>query len=112
MRHPHATAQAVDRETLIQLRGCTAKGFAFDRRFGVDSSSDAIYDACVAGLVENLFKVGGARLSGANTPGGRMRARGACGTCMPAPLWQLQGRLALARGRACGLQAAAAVAQA
>jgi hypothetical protein len=43
----------------MQLRGCTAKGFAFDRRFGVDETSDSIYDACVAGLVENLFKVGG-----------------------------------------------------
>jgi hypothetical protein len=41
----------------MQLRGCTAKGFAFDRRFGVDQTSDEIYDNCVAGLVENLFKV-------------------------------------------------------
>ncbi|KIY91621.1 kinesin family protein, partial [Monoraphidium neglectum] len=48
--------QAVDKETLMQLRGCTAKGFAFDRRFGVDQTSDDIYDNCVAGLVENLFK--------------------------------------------------------
>jgi hypothetical protein len=47
----------VDKETLMQLRGCTAKGFAFDRRFGVDQTSDDIYDNCVAGLVENLFKV-------------------------------------------------------
>jgi hypothetical protein len=50
--------QAVDKETLLQLRGCTAKGFAFDRRFGAEQSSDDIYDSCVAGLVENLFKVG------------------------------------------------------
>ncbi|KAI8464145.1 MAG: P-loop containing nucleoside triphosphate hydrolase protein [Monoraphidium minutum] len=48
--------QAVDKDTLMQLRGCTAKGFAFDRRFGVDSSADDIYDSCVAGLVENLFR--------------------------------------------------------
>jgi len=55
---PHAQQQAVDKDTLLQLRGCTAKGFAFDRRFGVDQSSDDIYENCVAGLVENLFKVG------------------------------------------------------
>lgn len=41
----------------MQLRGCTAKGFAFDRRFGADQTSDDIYDSCVSGLVENLFKV-------------------------------------------------------
>jgi hypothetical protein len=49
--------QAVDKATLVQLRGRTAIGYAFDRRYGPDHTSDSIYDDCVASLVENLFKV-------------------------------------------------------
>jgi hypothetical protein len=49
--------QAVDKDTLLQLRGCAAKGFAFDRRFGPEATSGDIYDGCVAGLVDGLFKV-------------------------------------------------------
>lgn len=49
--------QAVDKNTLLQLRGATAKGYAFDRRYGQDVTSDAIYDDCVAQLVEAVFKV-------------------------------------------------------
>lgn len=56
---PAARAQAVDRDTLLSLRGCAAKGFAFDRRFGPECTSDDIYDSCVAGLVDSLFKVQG-----------------------------------------------------
>ncbi|PNW77017.1 hypothetical protein CHLRE_10g418950v5 [Chlamydomonas reinhardtii] len=47
---------AVDKNTLLQLRGATAKGYAFDRRYGQDVTSDAIYDDCVAQLVEAVFK--------------------------------------------------------
>ncbi|GFR41808.1 hypothetical protein Agub_g2578 [Astrephomene gubernaculifera] len=47
---------AVDKNTLLQLRGATAKGYAFDRRYGQDITSDAIYDDCVAQLVEAVFK--------------------------------------------------------
>lgn len=49
--------QAVDRNTLLQLRGQTAKGYAFDRRYGPEHTSDNIYDDCVSHLVDNLFKV-------------------------------------------------------
>lgn len=49
--------QAVDRSTLMQLRGQTAKGYAFDKRYGPEHTSDNIYDDCVSQLVENLFKV-------------------------------------------------------
>lgn len=49
--------QAVDRHTLKQLRGCTAKGYAFDKVYSSDETSDAIYDEAVASLVENCFKV-------------------------------------------------------
>ncbi|GIL52093.1 hypothetical protein Vafri_8067 [Volvox africanus] len=47
---------AVDKNTLLQLRGATAKGYAFDRRYGQDITSDAIYEDCVAQLVEAVFK--------------------------------------------------------
>ncbi|KAF6261928.1 P-loop containing nucleoside triphosphate hydrolase protein [Scenedesmus sp. NREL 46B-D3] len=47
---------AVDRNTLVQLRGQTAKGYAFDRRFSPEHTSDNIYDDCVCHLVDNLFK--------------------------------------------------------
>ncbi|GLC45429.1 hypothetical protein PLESTB_000619800 [Pleodorina starrii] len=47
---------AVDKNTLLQLRGATAKGYAFDRRYGQDVTSDAIYEDCVAQLVEAVFK--------------------------------------------------------
>ncbi|WIA34627.1 hypothetical protein OEZ86_012944 [Tetradesmus obliquus] len=47
---------AVDRNTLLQLRGQTAKGYAFDRRYGPEHTSDNIYDDCVSHLVDNLFK--------------------------------------------------------
>ncbi|PNH03015.1 Kinesin-like protein KIF27, partial [Tetrabaena socialis] len=45
--------RAVDKNTLLQLRGATAKGYAFDRRYGQDVTSDAIYDDCVASLGYN-----------------------------------------------------------
>lgn len=48
---------AVDKTSLFQLRGSTAKGYAFDRRYSPDDSSDKIYDECVANLVEGCFKV-------------------------------------------------------
>jgi hypothetical protein len=53
----HFVLQAVDRNTLMQLRGQTAKGYAFDRRYGPEHTSDNIYDDCVCHLVDNLFKV-------------------------------------------------------
>jgi hypothetical protein len=49
--------QAVDKNTLMQLRGNSAKGYAFDRRYGAEHNSDNIYDDCVKQLVDNLFKV-------------------------------------------------------
>lgn len=49
--------QAVDKVTLLQLRGSSAKGYAFDRRYGPENTSDNIYDDCVTHLVDNLFKV-------------------------------------------------------
>jgi hypothetical protein len=49
--------QAVDKATLMQLRGKAAMGYAFDRRYGSEHTSDSIYDDCVANLVEHLFKV-------------------------------------------------------
>lgn len=53
--------QAVDKNTLLQLRGSTAKGYAFDRRYGQDGTSDDIYNDVVTQLVEKVFKVGGCR---------------------------------------------------
>jgi kinesin family protein 4/21/27 len=53
----HSVLQAVDRNTLMQLRGQTAKGYAFDRRYGPEHTSDNIYDDCMCHLVDNLFKV-------------------------------------------------------
>eukprot|EP00197_Chlamydomonas_leiostraca_P007072 CAMPEP_0202862124 /NCGR_PEP_ID=MMETSP1391-20130828/3279_1 /ASSEMBLY_ACC=CAM_ASM_000867 /TAXON_ID=1034604 /ORGANISM="Chlamydomonas leiostraca, Strain SAG 11-49" /LENGTH=276 /DNA_ID=CAMNT_0049541615 /DNA_START=52 /DNA_END=879 /DNA_ORIENTATION=+ len=47
---------AVDKNTLLQLRGATAKGYAFDKRYAQDVTSDSIYDECVGQLVENCFK--------------------------------------------------------
>lgn len=44
----------------MQLRGSSAKGYAFDRRYGAEHTSDNIYDDCVKHLVDNLFKVGSA----------------------------------------------------
>lgn len=41
----------------MQLRGNSAKGYAFDRRYGAEHNSDNIYDDCVKQLVDNLFKV-------------------------------------------------------
>lgn len=52
-----ACTQAVDKSTLLQLRGAGAKGYAFDRRYGQDVLSDNIYDDCIAQLVESVFKV-------------------------------------------------------
>lgn len=48
----------MDKNTLLQLRGATAKGYAFDKRYGQEVTSDQIYDDCVAQLVEAVFKVG------------------------------------------------------
>jgi hypothetical protein len=53
--HSHAL-QAVDKNTLMQLRGNSAKGYAFDRRYGPEHNSDSIYDECVTHMVDNLFK--------------------------------------------------------
>ncbi len=50
-------SQAVDRNTLLQLRGTAAKGYAFDRRYDQDAISDMIYDDCIAQIVEKVFKV-------------------------------------------------------
>ncbi|MEW5319130.1 MAG: hypothetical protein WDW38_010300 [Sanguina aurantia] len=47
---------AVDRSTLLQLRGTAAKGYAFDKRFGQDDNSDNIYEGCIKQLVESCFK--------------------------------------------------------
>jgi len=47
---------AVDKTSLFQLRGSTAKGYAFDRRYSPEESSDKIYDDCIGSLVENCFK--------------------------------------------------------
>jgi kinesin family protein 4/21/27 len=41
----------------MQLRGQAAKGYAFDRRYGPEHTSDNIYDDCVSNLVENFLKV-------------------------------------------------------
>ena len=49
--------QAVDRATLVQLKGATARGYAFDKRYSMDDSSDLIYKQCIEKLVENIFKV-------------------------------------------------------
>lgn len=54
----HLCLQAVDRSTLLQLRGTAAKGYAFDKRFGQDETSSGIYDGCIKQLVESCFKVG------------------------------------------------------
>lgn len=54
---PLMPLQAVDKNTLMQLRGNSAKGYAFDRRYGPEHNSDTIYDECVSHLVDNLFKV-------------------------------------------------------
>lgn len=48
--------QAVDRNTLLQLKGATARGYAFDRRYGMDDTSDKIFSECVEALVNNVFK--------------------------------------------------------
>jgi hypothetical protein len=48
--------QAVDRNTLLKLSGATAKGYAFDKRYPQDSTSDDIYTDCIAQLVESCFK--------------------------------------------------------
>jgi hypothetical protein len=42
----------------MQLRGSAAKGYAFDRFYGAERTSDAIYDDCVKHLVDSLFRVG------------------------------------------------------
>ncbi|GAX73057.1 hypothetical protein CEUSTIGMA_g510.t1 [Chlamydomonas eustigma] len=47
---------AVDKNTLLQLRGSSAKGYAFDRRYDQNDISDMIYDDCIAQLVEKVFK--------------------------------------------------------
>jgi hypothetical protein len=62
-----AALQAVDRHTLKQLRGSTAKGYAFDKVYSADETSDGIYDETVASLVENCFKVSAAGRKQPNT---------------------------------------------
>lgn len=49
--------QAVDKNTLLQLKGQAARGYAFDRRYGMDDTSNDIFKDCVEGLVNNVFKV-------------------------------------------------------
>lgn len=49
--------QAVDKNTLLQLKGAAARGYAFDRRYGMDDTSNQIFKDCVEGLVNNVFKV-------------------------------------------------------
>lgn len=64
-------SQAVDKNTLIQLRGNAAKGYAFDRCYGPEHTSDSIYEDCVTHLVENLFKVSTAVHEICNLPAGQ-----------------------------------------
>lgn len=54
---PGTRSQAVDKNTLMQLRGSSAKGYAFDRRYDQEAISDNIYDDCISQLVEKVFKV-------------------------------------------------------
>ena len=49
--------QAVDKNTLLQLKGHAARGFAFDKYYGMDDSSDRIFAEVVEALVDNIFKV-------------------------------------------------------
>jgi hypothetical protein len=49
--------QAVDRNTLLQLKGAAARGFAFDQYYGMDDTSDNIYEDLIKNLVDNIFKV-------------------------------------------------------
>jgi hypothetical protein len=49
--------QAVDKNTLLQLKGAAARGFAFDKHYGMDDTSDQIFTDCVEELVNNIFKV-------------------------------------------------------
>ena len=51
--------QAVDKSTLLQLRGSSAKGYAFDRRYDQEAISDLLYDDSISQLVEKVFKVQG-----------------------------------------------------
>jgi pyruvate-formate lyase len=48
--------QAVDRDTLLQLRGAAARGFAFDKYYGMDDTSDKIFTDVVENLVDSIFK--------------------------------------------------------
>lgn len=50
--------QAVDKNTLLQLKGAAARGFAFDRHYSMDDTSDTLYRDLIEGLVDNIFKVG------------------------------------------------------
>eukprot|EP00955_Chlamydomonas_euryale_P080699 363455-Chlamydomonas_euryale.AAC.5 len=52
----HARMQAVDKNTLVQLHGQAAKGYAFDRRYGQAASSDEIYDDVINDLVNQVFR--------------------------------------------------------
>lgn len=56
LQHVAVCLQAVDRNTLLQLKGATARGYAFDRRYGMDDTSDKIFSECVEALVNNVFK--------------------------------------------------------
>jgi len=47
---------AVDKNTLVQLHGQAAKGYAFDRRYGQAASSDEIYDDVINDLVNQVFR--------------------------------------------------------
>ena len=47
----------MDKNTLLQLRGTSAKGYAFDRRYDQEAISDNVYDDCIMQLVEKVFKV-------------------------------------------------------
>eukprot|EP00983_Pelagomonas_calceolata_P041456 1138073-Pelagomonas_calceolata.AAC.1 len=78
-----ARVQAVDKNTLLQLRGKTALGYAFDRRYGPECTSDSIYDDRVHALVESCFKVGGNR--------GNLFPLGKAGRSNPVPRAILDG---------------------
>lgn len=41
----------------MQLKGHAARGFAFDKFYGMDDSSDRIFAEVVEALVDNIFKV-------------------------------------------------------
>jgi len=76
---------AVNRNTLMQLKGAPARGFAFDRFYSIDQTSEDVYADCVSPLVEACFKA-------------RAADGGGCSSSMPAGSHMC--RQALSGGRA------------